>query len=82
MFGLLLSNLIKYCTSENKINAEPEIRERLCIPKNLVLHFKRNDSRFKRSSSECPIGIVHGLLHVEVTSDIDLIKTQYLLCFR
>ena len=43
----------------------------------LALHFGRNGSRFREqgytiSSPVSPTGVVHVLLHVKVTSDIDM----------
>ena len=59
------------------INAEPEIRERLYLSRNLALQ-RRNGGRFREqrcaiSSSVCPTGVVHGL-HEEGTSYFDLVS--------
>ena len=53
--------------------------------RNLVLHFKRNGSRFIEqrntlSFSVCQIGVMHVLLHVEITPDIDLDFISF-ICF-
>ena len=51
-----------------------------------MLHFMRNGNKFREqryaiSSSLCPEGVEHGLLRVEVTSDIDLGSISF-MCFR
>ena len=65
--------------------AEPKIRERLYLSRNLVLHL-RNCSRFWEqrsaiSSLECPTSNLHVFLHVEVTPNTNIDSISF-ICFR
>ena len=67
----------------SQIYTEPKTRERFFFSRNLVLHFRKNDSRFREqistiSSSVCSTGVMHGLLHMEVTSYLDLDYTSFM----
>ena len=66
---------IEHITSSH---AEPKLRQPLYFSSNLVLHFRRNGSRFREqrycvSSPVCQTGVVHVLLQVEVTSVISIL---------
>ena len=68
---------------KHNIYAESKIRECLYFSRNLVLHFRRNGSRFREqrytvSSPVCPTGVTHVLLHVKVIPDIDLDSISFM----
>ena len=70
---------VVYHTPNDKVNDDytlnpPKIKEPFNFSRKLVVHFRRNCSRFREqryaiSSSVCPTGVMHGLLHVEVVPD-------------
>ena len=66
---------IEHTTSSH---TEPKMKEPLYFSRNFVLHLRRNASRFREqryavSSRVCQTGVVHVLLHVEVTSVISIL---------
>ena len=66
---------IEHITSSH---AEPKLRQPLYFSRYLLLHFRRNASRFREqrycvSSPVCQTGVVHVLLQVKVTSVISIL---------